>query len=135
MTTDIVEKPSEKDQRRLRRRVFNYFRALSAGQVHKCFEYVDPALKSENKVSEESYTESLERFKNFYQTIDVASIREMMIPPGSKRDPRAFAYVVVFWLDGKNQPHVFRERWVKQDDDWFTRVLGYVAQENPAVEE
>jgi hypothetical protein len=130
MSTKAFHQPSQGDLRKLRRRVFNYFKALTEGNAHKCFSYIDPTLIKKDAISENIYQQTLERFKDFYQKIDIAVVRTIFVPPGSKRDPRAFAYVQVIWFDAKEQPHVFRERWVNQDDEWFTRVLGYVAHEN-----
>lgn len=40
--------------------------------------------------------------------------------------PRPFAYVYVVWKDAAKEFHLFRDRWVKDGGQWFTRVVGLV---------
>lgn len=117
------------DEIALRRRVFNFFKAFQRGNVRKCFEYLDPQLVKNDKVVPDIYANSLQRFVEHYGKLDIRYVDTRFVPAGSKRDPRPFAYVLVFWVDARHEPHVFRERWVKEGEQWFTRVVGYVAHE------
>jgi hypothetical protein len=51
----------------------------------------------------------------------------------NKHDERPFAYVYVIWQDEAHGFHMFRERWVKHSDRWFTRVVGLVANRRASV--
>lgn len=132
----IRRRPSTKlhqDETALRRRVFNFFRAFERGNTEKCFEYLDPQLVKDDKVAPDIYARSLHQFVDRYGKLDIRHVDTRFVPAGSKRDPRPFAYVLVFWVDARHEPHVFRERWVKEGEQWFTRVVGYVAHgERPA---
>jgi len=130
MSSKTSRRPAKDNERKLRRRVFNYFKALTEGNAQKCFNYIDPRLIEKEAVDQSVYQNMIERFKQFYQKIDISAVRILLVPRGSKRDPRAFACVWVIWFDAKDHPHFFRERWVMQNDEWFTRVLGYLAHEN-----
>jgi hypothetical protein len=44
-------------------------------------------------------------------------------------DPRAFAYVYTVWQDERHEFHMFRERWVRDGKNWYTRVAGLVVNE------
>jgi hypothetical protein len=51
------------------------------------------------------------------------------------REQRPFAYVYVFWKDDAHGIHLFRERWVKENGRWFTRVVGLVPNRQEAGSE
>jgi len=44
----------------------------------------------------------------------------------TQQDKRPFAYVYVVWQDDCHGFHMFRERWIKEKGEWFTRVVGLV---------
>jgi hypothetical protein len=87
---------------------------------------IDPGLRP--KVDFRVYAEQLEAFKNRYGAVRPWHVRADLHMDGSsnKRDKRPFAYAYVVWQDKANDFHMFRERWVKDNTRWFTRVVGLI---------
>jgi hypothetical protein len=94
---------------------------------------LDPKLVS--KVEPAGYAERLQAFKRAYGAIHPWHLRISLHLDGSsnKRDPRPFAYIYLIWQDDAHEFHMFRERWVKDDDRWFTRVVGLVPNRQESV--
>ena len=67
-------------------------------------------------------------FFEAYGPIQEIKILKRTIHAGSpaQADSRDFAYLVISWKDHQNQSHQFRERWIKDRGQWFTRVVGLV---------
>jgi hypothetical protein len=45
-------------------------------------------------------------------------------------DPRPFANVYTVWQDERHEFHMFRERWVRDGDKWYTRVAGLIINQS-----
>jgi hypothetical protein len=109
---------------------------LNQGRWDRCFALIDPKLRDASKVELPAYAEGLEAFRAAYGSVSPWHVRiNLHLDAASnKHDPRPFAYVYVVWKDKAHGFHMFRERWVKQGDRWFTRVLGLVPnqQEPPS---
>jgi hypothetical protein len=114
------------DRAALRRRVKLLYDQLNQGQWQKCFALIDPRLMP--KVEPASYVARLTAFKKAYGRVHPWHMRISLHADGSsnKRDPRPFAYVYLIWQDDAREFHMFRERWVKDGERWFTRVVGIV---------
>ena len=113
----------------LGRRIRNFYQHFNQGDWERCYQYVDPRLRTAGKVSEAHYVESLAAFKKRYGAIQIWYVRTSLHldPSGNKHDDRPFAYAYVFWQDDHKGFHVFRERWVQASGRWYTRVAGLVA--------
>jgi hypothetical protein len=125
--------PAKRNSRRIRteraaldHRVRQVYRWLNRGQWEKCFSVLDPKLQS--KVDQSNYEQRLMAFKQTYGAIQPWHLRISLHLDGSanKRDLRPFAYVYLVWRDKVGAFHMFRERWVKDSNRWFTRVAGLV---------
>jgi hypothetical protein len=70
----------------------------------------------------------MQAFKDAYGSIRLCWTRLSLHLEGApkQRDARPFAYAYVLWQDEAHAFHMFRERWVKHEGKWFTRVVGLV---------
>jgi hypothetical protein len=94
----------------------------------KCFSFIDPRLREGARVERQTYVDSVRQFKKVYGHVEPWFIRISLHldAPANKNDDRAFAYVYVLWQDRAHAFHLFRERWVRDSDRWYTRVAGLV---------
>jgi hypothetical protein len=101
----------------------------------KCFSLIDPKLREQSKVELLANAARLQAFKEIYGTIRPWHVRISLHLDASsnKHDERPFAYVYVIWQDDVRGFHMFRERWVKQGDHWYTRVVGLVPNRQESV--
>jgi hypothetical protein len=97
----------------------------------KCFSLIDPQLVERSGVHLPVYCETLQTFKKTYGRVRPWHIRINLHLDASsnKHDKRPFAYVYVVWQDDSHGFHMFRERWIKHDGKWFTRVVGLVVNQ------
>jgi hypothetical protein len=108
---------------------------MNAHAYWKCFQFLDPRLR-DGRVDQEKYTTSLDEFRQYYGSVEVISIiLDLHLDVEVKKGPSDFAYVLVVWKDSKKVAHLFRERWVKDEGRWYTRVAGLVAPEPDEEEE
>lgn len=115
----------------LRRRVMRWYDRLNRQRWSDCFALVDPRLTTSGKVRAETYSHSLLSFQNRYGAIHPWHVRISLHLTSSRpsSDPRPFAYVYTVWQDERHEFHMFRERWVQDGDNWFTRVVGLVVND------
>jgi hypothetical protein len=94
----------------------------------KCYSLVDPRLRDGGRVEEQTYADSLKRFKEVYGKVEPWYVRLSLHSEGApkQRDDRPFAYVYIVWQDQTHGFHMFRERWVQDSGRWYTRVVGLV---------
>jgi hypothetical protein len=121
--------PKVKSERTaLRRRVFARIRRLNAGQWERCYEMIDPRMRAKGTPQATAHAKQLQAFRAAYGGVHPWHTRISLHLDGSanKNDPRPFAYVYVVWQDAAKGFHLFRERWVKDDRQWYTRVAGLV---------
>jgi hypothetical protein len=104
--------------------------ALNRGQLDRCFALLDPRLRDAGSVEASTYAESLREFKNAYGSIRPWHTRVSLHLDASKsqRDRRPFAYVYVVWQDAASAFHMFKERWVKDGGQWYSRVVGLITR-------
>jgi hypothetical protein len=116
------------DRAALRRRVLHMIRAFNAGRWEDCFASIDPKLRAKGQPDAAAYGGQLQRFQQIYGRITPWHTRISLHLDVSKNklDPRQFAFVYVVWKDASNEFHMFRERWVKEQGEWYTRVVGLV---------
>jgi hypothetical protein len=119
----------------LRRRVKQMYEWFNRGLWDKCFSLIDPMLREQSKTELPVYVERLRAFREVYGSITPWHIRISLHLDASanKRDGRPFAYVYVTWQDDAHGFHMFRERWVKHSERWFTRVVGLVPNQQEPV--
>lgn len=103
-------------------------RSLNESRWDRCFAMIDPKLRAEGRVAPEAYAENLAHFMEAHGCIRIWHVKISLHLEGAKkqRDPRKFAYVYIIWQDSANAFHMFRDRWVEDDDRWYTRVVGLV---------
>src|SRR5438477_1334694 len=114
------------ERKALRRRVKQMYDWFNQALWEKCFSLIDPKLREQAKVRLPLYADRLRAFKEVYGRINPWHVRISLHldPSANKHDERPFAYVYVIWQDEAHGFHMFRERWVKHSDRWFTRVVG-----------
>lgn len=124
----------ERDRRAVRRRVRQMCEWFNREQWDKCFLLIDPNLRAKGRVAFDDYVAKLAAFKRSYGEIQPWHIKLSLRIDGTcnKLDSRPFAYVYVVWKDDHREFHLFRERWVKDADQWYTRVVGLVPNRQPA---
>ena len=113
----------------LRRRVQKMCDSLNQEQWEKCYGLIDPELRVDGGVRFQDYSAGLKAFKAAYGQIKPWLVRINLhaetVP--NKEDRQPFAYAYIIWQDADSGFHMFRERWVKRSDHWFSRVAGLVA--------
>lgn len=116
------------DRAALRRRVKQFYLRFNEASWEGCYALIDPRLTQTGKVEFTSYSERMSIFKNVYGSVQPWLTRLSVHPEGAanQRDERPFAYVYLVWQDDAHAFHMFRERWVKDNGRWFTRVVGLV---------
>ena len=116
------------ERQALRRRVKQMHTWFNRGCWEKCFSLIDPLIREKGRVESSTYAEQLQEFRKAYGAIHLWYVRITLYLDGSvnKRDPRPFAYVYVVWKDNAHRFHMFQERWVRDGDHWYTRVVGLV---------
>lgn len=112
----------------LRRRLKQFYAQLNEANWDSCFGLIDPELGRLGKVDLAKYAEGLQEFMAVYGRVDPWFIRISLHLDAAQaqRDKRPFAYVYVLWQDAAHEFHMFRERWIKDNGHWFTRVVGLV---------
>ena len=112
----------------IRRTVKRLYAWFNQGLWEKCWFLLDPKLRKPAKVELSPYAASLAAFHKSYGAIHPWYIRINLHLEASnnKHDDRPFAYVYVIWQDQDHEFHMFRERWIKDSEQWFSRVVGLV---------
>jgi hypothetical protein len=130
-TTDRAD--SERDA--LRRRVRQFYVSFNDEDWESCYSLIDPKLAEEGKVKLDAYAELMRAFKNAYGSVKLWHTRlSLHLDAVAKQsDKRPFAYVYLIWQDNSHGFHMFRERWIKDNGRWFTRVVGLVPNRQEAA--
>jgi hypothetical protein len=112
----------------LKGRIRRFYQHFNRQDWARCYASLDPQLREGEKVPFAPYAQSLSEFVSVYGAIDIwhIDLSLHLDVAGNKRDPRPFAYVYIFWQDQRHAFHLFRERWVREDGKWYTRVAGLV---------
>ena len=136
MQKDATRHQHSQQRAALRGRVKRFYKHFNQRSWGKCYACLDPRLQQPDKVNPSRYAESLARFSDAYGAVEIwhADLSLHLDVTKNKQDPRPFAFVYVFWKDKRHAFHVFRERWVQEAGDWYTRVAGLVTHEAPVVE-
>ena len=116
------------ERNRLVHRIRYLYHFLNENNWEACFERLDPKLREES-IDFKTYAASLSSFFKEYGPIRLESVEELRLflrAKGNKHDDRPFAYGLVIWKDRKKRQHVLRERWVRSEDTWYTRMVGLV---------
>lgn len=112
----------------LRQRVKQFYCRFNKGAWQDCYALIDPELTGQGKVSLDTYSKLMQSFKNVYGTVKPWQTRlSLHLAAAPKQhDKRPFAYVYLIWQDEAHGFHMFRERWIHDRGQWFTRVVGLV---------
>jgi hypothetical protein len=131
------QKSPAAERQAIRRQVRRLYGWFNRQDWPKCFEFLDPKLREADRVQLGPYAESLTAFQQVYGSVQVWLLRVSLHldTRGSKLDQRPFAYVYVIWKDERQAFHLFRERWVKQEGRWYTRVVGLIPYREPGRED
>ena len=108
---------------------------FNRGLWEKCFSSIDPRIREKSRVKLPLYVEGLQEFKKAYGAIRPWHVRISLYldASSSKHDDGPFAYVYTVWQDDTNGFHMFRERWVRHGNRWFTQVVGLVVNRQEAA--
>jgi hypothetical protein len=126
--TSKVTKRAATDRQALRKRVKQFYLRFNKADWQGCFALIDPQLTQHGKVNAETYSDIMQAFKDSYGSVNPWHTRlslHLKVSP-KQRDKRPFAYVYLIWQDEAHGFHMFRERWVKEQGQWFTRLVGLV---------
>jgi hypothetical protein len=109
-------------------RVKRFYVRFNKADWDGCYALIDPQLTQPGKVQRDTYSELMQAFKDVYGSVKLRWTRLSLHLDAARkqRDKRPFAYVYVIWQDDAHGFHLFRERWVKDHGQWFTRVAGLV---------
>jgi hypothetical protein len=109
-------------------RIVNFYRFFNRQDWTRCYEYIDPNIRGKGNVGLEGYSQSMRAFFEAFGPVQQVKILKLSVYRGErvKDDRRDFAYVVISWKDKTNDFHHFKERWIKDQEKWFTRVVGLV---------
>jgi hypothetical protein len=121
---------TESRQRSLRRRIRRFYDLLNDGDFGQCYQMIDPFLRSNpNSVTLFQYENSLREFLHQIGSIDISSIAiDLHLDQPSKLyGDRDFAVGETIWANKAGEPHSFSERWVWDEQDWYTRCTGLLA--------
>jgi hypothetical protein len=108
--------------------VKQFYRRFNKADWGACHALIDPQLTRQGKVKVETYSELMQTFKDVYGSVKPRWTRlslHLRAAP-TQRDKRPFAYVYVIWQDDAHGYHMFRERWIKDHGQWFTRIVGLI---------
>jgi hypothetical protein len=116
----------------LRRRVRALYRAFNRADWARCFAFIDPKLRDAGRVEPATHADAMGTFRQTFGDVRIWHIDISLSEDAqsNKIDGRPFAYVYVFWQDDRSGFHVFRERWIVDGGQWYTRVVGLVASEH-----
>ena len=117
------------ERKALGRRVKLFYRRFNVEAWEACYRLIDPKLTQNGKVELAVYSERMRAFKTVYGSVKPWLTRLSLHLDASphQRDTRPFAYVYLIWQDEAHEFHMFRDRWVKENAHWYTRVVGLVA--------
>jgi hypothetical protein len=127
-----IAKPQATEREALRRRVKQFYGRFNKSDWDGCYSLIDPLLIQNGKVKLDTYAELMQTFKDVYGIVRPWLTRlSLHLDATSKQgDKRPFAYVYVIWQDGTHGFHMFQERWIRDNGQWFTRVVGLVPKRN-----
>ena len=123
------------ERKALRRRVAQFYEDFNQSRWDKCFLSVVPTLRENAKVTSGPYATGLRTFQDLYGSIRPWHLQISLHLDGASKqnDARPFAFVYIVWQDQANEFHMFRERWVRMDDRWYSRVAGLVPNRHNAA--
>jgi hypothetical protein len=127
--------PDGSERGALRKRVRQFYVRFNDEDWAGCYSLLDPQLTEGKKVELATYSERMRVFKEVYGSVKLWLVRLNLhlAPSPTQRDKRPFAYAYVIWQDDTHAFHLFRERWIKDGDRWFTRVVGLVPNKQASV--
>jgi hypothetical protein len=117
-----------KGEKQIKQRIRRFYGLFNAAKWSSCYRMVDPALRE--KLDFTSYSKSLADFRRYYGAICIVKAAKLKVHTnvnGGGYGGRDFASGVLIWLDNSDQPHVFKERWIRDGDHWYTRMAGLVS--------
>lgn len=96
---------------------------------------IDPRLLDRPEaVTLYQYTHSLREFLEHAGRIKVLTVSVTRLhesEPTKLYEGRDFALAKTIWVDKGRKQHEFKERWVLDDDLWYTRSTGFVWVDEP----
>jgi hypothetical protein len=121
-------KRGDTEREALRRRVKLFYRRFNKPDWAGCYALIDPQLTLKGRVRFDSYSEVMQAFKDVYGSVKpwLTRVSLHLNAAPNQSDKRRFGYVYVIWQDDTHSFHMFRERWINDHGQWFTRVVGLV---------
>jgi hypothetical protein len=121
-------------RKKLRARIKGFYDHLNKMEWESCYQFLDPALRADG-IDNETYVRSLTSFFHHFGPITI-KLAELNLFLGVKNKGfgnRDFAYGLLVWHDKRHEPHLLKERWVKADGNWYTRMSGLVVNQSKKV--
>ena len=112
-------------RRALRQRVKQFYSRFNEGAWQDCYALIDPELTGQDKVSLDTYSKLMQAFKDAYGSVKPwrTQFSFHLDAAPKQQDKRPFAYVYLVWQDEAYGFHMFRDRWIHDRGQWFTRGL------------
>lgn len=114
----------------LRRRIRRFYDRFAKADWPACHEMIDPRIRAKGRVDTSAYAAKMKKFVARHGAVRLWYVRLSMHPEGAggQGDPRPFAFAYIVWQDHRDGFHMFRERWVSDGGQWYTRVVGLVPE-------
>jgi hypothetical protein len=113
----------------LKRRIRQFYKLLNAGDFARCHQMIDPCVRLKpSSVTLLQFENSLRQFLDHFGAVTIQAINvDLHVGERNKLyENRDFALGQTIWQDESGVEHVFSERWVREDQSWYTRSTGFV---------
>lgn len=109
----------------LEKRILSYYDSINRGAYDESCTFTDPDIPS--KVPFALYNKRMKEFMAWCGHIYIFDIKINMHlnEKTTLYGNRDFAMGHTIWTDQNSEEHEFKENWVKTNNEWYTRVLGY----------
>jgi hypothetical protein len=126
---------TEHPESSLKRRIEEFYRLLNQRDFGSCRQMIDPRVRQQpSSVTLFQYENSVRQLLDEFGLVKIVKIEVSLHlnEPNRLYEGRDFAVGKTTWADEAGELHDFSERWVREEDDWYTRSTGYVVSPTPA---
>jgi len=109
----------------LEKRIFAFYDSLNRGAFDEACALTDPEIPA--KAPYKLYAQRMREFMKWCGSISIFRI-DINLHINEKNTlygDRDFAVGHIIWTDERGEEHEFRENWVKNNEQWHTRVMGF----------
>src|SRR5437870_1748500 len=113
----------------LKRRIRQFYKLLNQQRFEGCYQMIDPRVRLKpSSVALFQYQNALREFLDQFGAVEVIELTVDLHSdePSELYEGSDFALGKTTWTDEAGEQHVFSERWVWEDEAWYTRSTGVV---------